>query len=120
MNRAAVDARAGSLNARIRDGCAPWDGPARRIVIERLDVTVDIYNEDIKALEDGNPVRIKVIPGSKGSAARRTDRSTATGWRSVGLEIRVDLRSRAGHVVFQGRRYELKVVRDGPVAPECG
>jgi len=97
------------LNANIYNSCAPWDGAALDIVVETIDVTIHLYNEDIANLKSGKVINVSISQDNMASTAVVKDPSSGLGWKPVTATIKINLKKLKGYVTVNGSAHPLTI-----------
>ncbi|HEY8280251.1 MAG TPA: hypothetical protein VIH99_11550 [Bdellovibrionota bacterium] len=97
-----------TLAAVVSESCAPWDGAARLVQVEKLELTVNLYEKDITAFESGTVVRIKKTAQGSESTAQVKKAGARIPWERVDVEIQENPKSGIGNVTVNGSAHPLK------------
>ena len=79
-----------TLSGTVSSSCAPWDGAALDINVDKIGLHVNLYGKDIQAFETGKVVYVAEKPGNMQSHATIKDASISMGFRQTGVELKFE------------------------------
>lgn len=101
-----------TVNAKVRYSCAPSDDRSIEIKIDKIDITINLYGEDIWDFEAGRPVTVNETPKKNGSEASLKE-------KPIGLEITANPKTKQGHATVNGAVHPLKIEWTSKTQPPC-